>query len=638
MRIRECFSERSLEKKFAFLCLFLLLTPIFSGCSTLNVANKKIDAANHEADRDLSDAVNRPAEEKTVRYHKTPWLFSSSDVVRLRDVRKKTRIEKVLPGFLLEKATWTDSRPVSIYDIAKWVTTTTGVPVEIHTPRLFASSMTGASSATSGAGAMGPSGAPLPPGGMGQPGALAGVAGNPMLAQQKWNRKLQMHWVDKPLSQFLDMVASGMGLFWDWDGHSIAFYRSATKTYRIVAPPVSSQVSDTISDVGSTGIMGLEQSMQGGGMGMMGGGMGMMGGTGATGGTGTTGSIPSAVAGGGIGATGGAGGMGAMGMMGGGQNTGMPGQSVSVTSNSTVWTELNQALQGIVGGNGSFTIMPSSGLVAVTTNPSVMRQVDDFVHHVNSTFGHQIWVEVRVIEVKLDRQDQQDINWQAVVHGAFGAGSGGAFTGSSLAQIFSGGTTSPIASTSFTLPGSNTNAIVKSLSTRYHTSEVTTVTVRTLNDQSAPIQDVTSQSYLAEILAGVAGIGQSTFSESIPSQVTTGFTANILPHLLDDGDHMILELSADLSALLSITTSPGTGGGSTIQLPNVSSRSFLQRIRIKSGQTAIISGYESVNAVAQQNGSLGNPGDFMFGGGVNAENSRTKIVILVTPIVEREAA
>jgi len=416
-----------------------------------------------------------------------------------------------------------------------------------------------------------------------------------------WNRKLQMHIVDKPLSEFLDIVASGMGLFWDWNGHSIAFYRSATKVYRITPPPVQSSVNDTISDVGATGILGLLQAM--GGSGMMGGygGLGMMGGYG-------------------------------------GQNSGMPGQNVSVMSSSSVWQELQTGVQNVLGNKGSFTIMPSSGLVAVTTTPAIMRQMDMFIHRVNSTFSRQVWVEVKVLEVKLDSQDQNDINWNAVIHGIAGAVSGGGIGLTSASQIFSSGNTSPITSTTFSLPGSSTTGLVNSLSTRYQTSQVTTLQVRTLNDQAAPVQDVTSQTYLAEVMAGIAGIGQATFSQDIPSSVTVGFTANILPHLLGDDEHMILEMSVDLSVLLGITTAPGSNGGASIQLPEVASRSFMQRIRIRSGQTAIVSGFENVNSVMQQNGSFGNPNDFMFGGGVNAQKNRTKIVILITPIVEQKAA
>lgn len=622
----------------SWLILSLVSLVLFSGCQTTKMATTEISKANNEADLALK---SKPVIPDDIRYHKTPWYFGHSDRIRLEDRRMASRIEKILPDFMLQRVTWTDKRSVTIYDIARWLSERTGVPVEVHTPRILHSAgMTGTAMTTGvQSGAMGPGGVPFPPGGIGQPGQIqaAGVG----LPSQKWNRKLQVHWVEKPLSGFLDMVASGMGLFWDWNGHSIAFYRSATKTFKIVAPPVSANVNDTISDVGATGIMGLMQSMSGmnamSGMNSLGGG-GFGGLGGGVGGLGTSGMMPGGMNGGfGGGMNGGTNMMGLFGA--GGQQSGMPGQNVSVSSTSAVWTELQQGIAGIIGNEGSFTPLPSAGKIAVTTIPSIMRQVDKFIRSINSTFSHQVWVEVRVLEVELDRQDQNELNWAAVIHGAFGPGAlGGGLAGTGLGQIFSSGATTPVSAMTFTFPNSNTQALVNSLSTRYHTSTVTTVTVRTLNDQAAPIQNVNTQSYLAEVLAGVAGIGQSTFSQSLPSQVTVGFTSNILPHLLGDNDHMILEMSADLSALISITTSPGTGGGATIQLPSVSSRSFMQRIRIKSGQTAIISGYEAVNAVMQQNGSFGSPNDFMFGGGSNAQRKRTKIVILVTPIVEKEAA
>lgn len=627
-------------------CLLISL-PLLSGCQTEKMATTSINKANRAA---TSYLAKRPVVASDIRHHKTPWYFGQGDRMRLQDVRMETRVEKVLPEFMMQKKTWTDSRPVTIYDIARWLTEETGIPVEVHTPRVL---KTAGLTGTSG-GSMPGTGMPgggMPFGGPGVPfpptsaGSLSPAGQG--LPNVPWNRKLQMHIVDKPLSEFLDIVASGMGLFWDWNGHSIAFYRSATKVYRITPPPVQSSVNDTISDVGATGILGLLQAMGGsGGLGMMGGlGSGMMGGyggglTGGGLGSGMMGGYGGGLAGGGLGGSGMMGGLGGLGMMGGlgGQNSGMPGQNVSVMSSSSVWQELQTGVQNVLGNKGSFTIMPSSGLVAVTTTPAIMRQMDMFIHRVNSTFSRQVWVEVKVLEVKLDSQDQNDINWNAVIHGIAGAVSGGGIGLTSASQIFSSGNTSPITSTTFSLPGSSTTALVNSLSTRYQTSQVTTLQVRTLNDQAAPVQDVTSQTYLAEVMAGIAGIGQATFSQDIPSSVTVGFTANILPHLLGDDEHMILEMSVDLSVLLGITTAPGSNGGASIQLPEVASRSFMQRIRIRSGQTAIVSGFENVNSVMQQNGSFGNPNNFMFGGGVNAQKNRTKIVILITPIVEQKAA
>ncbi len=153
--------------------------------------------------------------------------------------------------------------------------------------------------------------------------------------------------------------------------------------------------------------------------------------------------------------------------------------------------------------------------------------------------------------------------------------------------------------------------------------------VTTLNDQAVPVQNVQNIGYLMENLAGIAGIGQSTFTQNVPGTVTVGFTMTLVPHLLDDKE-MLLGVSIDDTNLNQMQTI--ASGGGSIQLPNTSQRSFMQWVKLTSGQMAVIGGYEQTRRVFQQNGT-GTPSNFWLGGGQNSQIVRDAIVILVTPVV-----
>ena len=93
---------------------------------------------------------------------------------------------------------------------------------------------------------------------------------------------------------------------------------------------------------------------------------------------------------------------------------------------------------------------------------------------------------------------------------------------------------------------------------------------------------------------------------------------------------MLLGVSIDDTNLNQMQTL--SSGGGSIQLPNTSQRSFMQWVKITSGQMAVIGGYEQTRRVFQQNGT-GTPSNFWLGGGQNSQIVRDAIVILVTPVV-----
>ena len=586
-----------------------------AGCSF----DKHVDiSATKDINKGLktfSDAKPKPPEDFEVS--DSAWFAGSEDRVRIRrseHIRLHIR-PKHLPALFEKRVLLVSEKPIGIADITSEITTSTGLLVTVTTPRKMG--ISGNVSGMGGGMGMPMMGGSSPAGAPSAPSLQAGTSSGETFLK----KKIRVDW-DGSLEGLLDYTASRFGLFWTYRDHVVSFGRTTTKIFRINAAPVMNIVSNSISDSGMTGLSSI--LMNQGAAGGMGGGAGMMGG-GMTGGMGG-----SSMMGGGMGGIGGGmtGGMGGSSMMGGGMGGGMggSGQNVSSFSISTVWSEISQSLKSILGGRGNYSIAQSAGTITVTTTPRIMGEIAEYVHDLNNSLSRHVWLKVEVLDVNLTDQNANSFNLSAALSGL--AKSGSILT-TGQPGVFSLAGASPITTTTMTLPNSSTNAVIHALSSLGKTSVATRSFVTTLNDQAVPVQNVQNIGYLMENLAGIAGIGQSTFTQNIPGSVTVGFTMTLVPHLLDNKE-MLLGVSIDDTNLNQMQTL--TSGGGSIQLPNTSQRSFMQWVKLTSGQTAVIGGYEQTRRVFQQNGT-GTPSNFYLGGGQNSQIVRDAIVILVTPVV-----
>ena len=104
---------------------------------------------------------------------------------------------------------------------------------------------------------------------------------------------------------------------------------------------------------------------------------------------------------------------------------------------------------------------------------------------------------------------------------------------------------------------------------------------------------------------------------------------SLLPHIID-GNHMLLQYAVDMSSLLSLNTV--TSGSSIMQTPDLDTRNSLQRIKVNSGDTIVVAGFENseVNAKSQGVAGAENPS---LGGSVVGKRSKNIIVILLQPVI-----
>ncbi len=408
------------------------------------------------------------------------------------------------------------------------------------------------------------------------PQGMPGIASAFALQLQGQGNNIPLSY-DGPLSGFLDVAAARYGVSWEWDGNGIRFYRYATRTFRIAALPGETSVQNMVSN--STG--------------------------GASGGSSTSAEAK---------------------------------QRTQVDSKLSVWEGISESIKGMLSTKGAgsrLAVTPATGTVTVTDTPEVLARIEKFIEQQNASLTKQVVVNVRVLSVELNNAEQYGINW-GLAYQAMSGNLGFKFSNAFTDPGSAGG--SSLALNVLSTAGQSTNADVRSwagsqalinaLSSQGHVSQVTSASLTTLNNQSAPLQVGRQTTYLASSTTTVTqGAGSTTTLQ--PGMLTTGFSMTIVPHILEKS-RLMLQYAIDISSLLRMYTV--NSNSSSIQAPDVDTRNFLQRVMLNSGETLVMTGFEqnSLNATTE---GMGNANNTMLGGGINGKRNRSVLVILVQPVV-----
>lgn len=493
--------------------------------------------------------------------------------------------QPALPPIFYQPTTF-DRTINSLTELAERITLRSGVPSKV-TPDALAVS---AASFRTRIGMPGPGqgGAPgmlpLPSGlpGEGGPGAnpqarAGAVPGQPAPMFADMPNGVRISYGNGSLKGLLDTSAARFGVSWKYVDGSIQFFHTEARNFQINAIPGDSTFTATVtSGASSTG--GTNGGSSGGG--------------------------------GGGGGSSGASGVNA-------NNT----QNTGVASKLSVYTSIESAIKVMLSPYGKVLASPATGAITVVDTPDSLERISSYIEGENKALSRQIAVNVTVLSVTLTDSDEYGINWTAVYNSLNRHyGITNSFTAADAAVGFTAGI---VGSSKF----SGTKALINALSEQGKVRRQTTASVVTLNNQPVPVQVARQTSYLQSSSTSiVAQVGTTT--SLVPGVVTAGFNMSILPHVLTNGTVM-LQFSTDISTLRRIRQIESNG--SRIESPELDTRNFLQRVSMKSNETLIISGFEQTDDNLDRRG-VGDPKNFLFGGGLNAATSKEVIVVLITPV------
>ena len=369
------------------------------------------------------------------------------------------------------------------------------------------------------------------------------------------------------VSGFLDMIAASYGVYWKMD-ENIRLFITDSKTFRLAALPGDTAVNTSIGTSSTSATSGSTNSASGSSS----------------------------------------------------NSAGM------VFSGLSVWTGIETAIrQLLTPGSGKVAVSAATGTVSVTDTPKVLALVEDFINEQNVSLNRQVFINVRVLSVELSNGDNYGINWDSVYSNLT----------DNVAFKVSTGFTPVAGAASFVLQtasnqgswGAASGAMITALSSQGRVSELTSSNIATMNNQPAPVNVGRQVSYLASSsTTTTTGAGNTT--SLTPGKVSTGFSMVVVPHIMN-GRELLLQSSINISSLLNLATV--VSGNSSIQSPDLSTSDFIQRVRMRSGETLVVAGFDQDNLSAVSKG-VGQAQNVAMGSQA-ANGKRSMLVVLIQPVI-----
>jgi len=297
------------------------------------------------------------------------------------------------------------------------------------------------------------------------------------------------------------------------------------------------------------------------------------------------------------------------------------------TADINFWTGIERNLANMVSVSGKLVIDPNTGTVTVRDAFRNVEAIEQYIQSLNQNLMRQVSMTVEVVQVNLSNEFQSGIDWSYVSE-TMRIGQLSLRGPTSLTNAASAANIGLVLRNS---AGSTNQLLFQALEKFGRVSSSYSTVVTTVNRQPVPVGSQTTQSYLKSvtptILTSTAGATTFGAPSLTPGEITTGFTLNLLPILLDS-NHVLVECGLSLSSLKELKTF-NTGSGSSlqsIQQPSVANFGVLQRLVAKSGETIVLSGFDSELVNSNQNDPL-----VKLPGSRTGAKDRTTTVVLITP-------
>ena len=371
------------------------------------------------------------------------------------------------------------------------------------------------------------------------------------VVNDKFGSAMNLSYFSGTLQQLLDQVAANYGIYWEFlpEKETISFYFLKTRTFNLVASAGKVNASTVISNTSG-------------------------GDSGAT----TTSGMP----GGGVVTT---------------DTSSSSEQKATFKNETEVWASVVDNIKQILSDYGKVYGNLATGTITVTDKMPILRLCQEYIDQINHKMGQQVAIEAKLYLLTMSKEKDFQFDLKAAFESTKG----------DFKTILSGAQTFDFPTGSGSLSATILESENDSHLSKWHNSElianilnqngtatlITSGSGITLNNQPMPLQNIKRTSYLAEIKSVTEDSGEdSTSYELTPGQVITGFSMMVTPHILDTGD-IILQYSLDLSALDSMKEI--SSNEQSIQAPEVSTRSFMQRVKLKPGSTLLLAGFEQIS-------------------------------------------
>lgn len=306
--------------------------------------------------------------------------------------------------------------------------------------------------------------------------------------------------------------------------------------------------------------------------------------------------------------------------------------SATFETSQNVWESIKNDIASMTEGRGSFTLSESSGILTVRAGSSILDRVESYVKKVKEGMSSQVLIDVKVYSVIQDKKNRKDLNLEVL------------FKEAGLTSTIKGATGSIITNAASMVLGSEmdvaeanrkglagSNGILTLLESQGDTSVIASNTIRTVNNQPSALTTSDTESYLEKKEVTLDSTTGTTQTNLTVSEKTTGLSMHVLPTLDENGKDMLLQISFTLSKIKGYNTYD-TGDGNQVNTPIISSRDFVEKVWLKSGETLVLTGFDVTETGKEGAGALDKDW-WALGGSAQDTVKKEKLVIVITPAV-----
>lgn len=335
---------------------------------------------------------------------------------------------------------------------------------------------------------------------------------------------------------------------------------------------------------------------------------------------------------------------------------------ISTTSKSDLWTEVTEALRGMVGSAGGRSVItsPQSGIIAVHAMPDELRRVDGFLRSMRLSIERQVVLEAKILDVELRDGAQSGIDWSVMrSHFAFGQASGYAsnpllVNGKGLPTLPA--TTQPLLTDSASLPDGAYGvmglslatdgfaAVLGFLETRGDVQVLSSPRLATLNNQKAVLKVGADEYFVTNVTGGsVAASNTSGATTTLPTVTLTPFFSGIALDVtpqIDEGNMITLHIHPSVTDVSTLNKQIDLGAVGSYKLPlaysSVNETDTV--VRIPDGNIVAIGGLMQMQSSRSRSGLPGTADtpvakDLL---GNRVEHARKReLVVLIKPTIIR---
>ncbi|XOZ33295.1 pilus (MSHA type) biogenesis protein MshL [Halomonadaceae bacterium KBTZ08] len=265
------------------------------------------------------------------------------------------------------------------------------------------------------------------------------------------------------------------------------------------------------------------------------------------------------------------------------------GTRITTTSESHFWQDLSDSLELMVAKDKGQRVItnPGTGVVVVHARPDALKTVEEYLRRMQLISKRQVILEARILEVELNEQYQQGINWNAVDEVGSGTIEG------SLSSIGASTQGGGVFSTALDVQGFD--SLIQLLGSQGNVQVLSSPRISTVNNEKAVIKVGSDEFFVTDLdfeddTGGATGTSNSRSTSVDLTPFFSGISLDVTPQISDQDVvtlhvHPSVSEVEDQEKLITI-------GDRDVTLPLAFStvRETDSVVRARSGQIVVIGG------------------------------------------------